>query len=181
MSCCSFIVVIASSMFSLRKKSQVNSDCKEKSRSLPSIDISCNNNVGLNIVQNSNNDILRLTSTTYTSNLTVNKNCFVGIGVTDPLTTLSITSSSYSSKITLYDNNDNTKHMGFGVTDKQLNYHSIKDHVFYNGGKNADGTEYMRLDVSGNLGIGVSIPTAKLDISNNINQNILKFRKRIFN
>jgi hypothetical protein len=133
------------------------------------LDISCNNNVGLNIVQNSNNDILRLISTTYTSNLTVNKNCFVGIGVTDPLTTLSITSSSYSSKITLYDNNDNTKHMGFGVTDKQLNYHSIKDHVFYNDGKNADGTEYMRLDASGNLGIGVSSPLAKLDISNNIN------------
>jgi microcystin-dependent protein len=64
--------------------------------------------------------------------------------------------------------------MGFGVTDNQLNYHSIKDHVFYNGGKNADGIEYMRLDASGNLGLGVSIPTAKLDISNNINQNVLK-------
>jgi microcystin-dependent protein len=145
-------------------------------KSVPSchLDISCNNNIGLNIVQNSNNDILRLTSSTYTSNLTVNKDCFIGIGVTDPLTTLSITSSSYSPKITLYDNNDTTKHMGFGVTVNQLNYHSIKDHVFYNGGKNADGTEYMRLDASGNLGIGVSIPTAKLDISNNINQNILK-------
>jgi microcystin-dependent protein len=135
-------------------------------------DISCNNNIGLNIFQNSNNDILRLTS--ITSNLTVNKSCFVGIGVTNPLTTLSITSSSYSPKITLYDNNDNTEHMGFGVTNNQLNYHSIKDHVFYNGGKNADGTEYMRLDTSGNLGIGVYSPTAKLDISNNINQNILK-------
>ena len=136
------------------------------------LDISCNNNIGLNIVQNSNNDILRLTS--ITSNLTVDNRCFVGIGVTNPLTTLSITSSSYNPKITLYDNNDLTEHMGFGVTDNQLNYHSIKDHVFYNGGKNADGIEYMRLDASGNLGIGVSSPNAKLDISNNINQNILK-------
>jgi hypothetical protein len=64
--------------------------------------------------------------------------------------------------------------MGFGVTSNQLNYHSIEDHVFYYGGKNADGIEYMRLDASGNLGLGVSNPTAKLDISNNINQNVLK-------
>jgi microcystin-dependent protein len=136
------------------------------------LDISCNNNIGLNIVQNSNNDILRFTS--LTSSLIVNKKCFIGIGVTNPLTTLSITASSYDPKITLYDNNDSTKHMGFGVSSNQLNYHSIKDHVFYNGGKNADGIEYMRLDASGNLGIGVSNPTAKLDISNNTNQNILK-------
>jgi microcystin-dependent protein len=143
-----------------------------KSIPLYHLDISCNNNIGLNIVQNSNNDILRLISST--SNLTVDNKCFVGIGVTNPLTTLSITATSYSSKITLYDNNDSTKHMGFGVTSNQLNYHSIKDHVFYNGGKNADGIECMRLDASGNLGIGVSNPTAKLDISNNINQNVLK-------
>jgi microcystin-dependent protein len=143
-----------------------------KSSPLYHLDISCNNNIGLNIVQNSNKDILRFTS--ITSNLTVNNSCYVGIGVTNPLTTLSITATSYSSKITLYDNNDNTKHMGFGVTNNQLNYHSIKDHVFYNGGKNADGIENMRLDASGNLGIGVSNPTAKLDISNNINQNVLK-------
>ena len=139
------------------------------------LDISCNNNIGLNIVQNSNNDILRLTSNT--SNLTVDNRCFIGLGVTNPLTMLSITSSSYSSKITLYDNNDSTQHMGFGVTSNQLNYHSIKDHVFYNGGKNADGIEYMRLDANGNLGIGVLNPTAKLDISNNINQNVLKLNK----
>lgn len=136
------------------------------------LDISCNNNIGLNIVQNSNNDILRLNSTT--SNIIVNNNCYVGIGVIDPLTTLSITASSYSSKITLYDNYDYYNHMGFGVTNNQLNYHSIKDHVFYNGGKNSDGIEYMRLDASGNLGIGVINPTAKLDISNNIEQNVLK-------
>jgi microcystin-dependent protein len=67
--------------------------------------------------------------------------------------------------------------MGFGVTNNQLNYHSIQDHVFYKDGKNGNGTEYMRLDASGNLGLGVINPLAKLDISNNINQNLLILNK----
>ena len=45
---------------------------------------------------------------------------------------------------------------GFGISGGQLNYHvqtSGNKHVFYAGGNNGDGTELMRIQGDGNVGI----------------------------
>src|SRR5210317_47266 len=69
----------------------------------------------------------------------------VGIGTNNSLTSLSITPSSLGAKITLYDSNSTSSHLGFGVSPYQLNYDVFvnSSHVFYAGGKNGTGTELM--------------------------------------
>jgi hypothetical protein len=81
----------------------------------------------------------------------------VGIGVIKPLGRLSISPNSTEPKITLWDGGNPAQHYGFGVSSGQLNYHvdgAVSSHVFWQGGRNADGTELMRLRGNGNLTIG---------------------------
>ena len=78
----------------------------------------------------------------------------VGIGTVSQNTKLILTPSSGEAKITLYDNGDPSNHYGFGISAAQLNYHvysSTDDHVFYRGGKNANGTELFRIKGNGLL------------------------------
>ena len=91
----------------------------------------------------------------------------VGIGTNTPLSKLSITPRDVESKITLWDGGSTTDHYGFGISPYQLNYHvsaSAARHVFYSGGKNGDGTELMRIQGNGRVGIGTMNPTEALDI-----------------
>jgi uncharacterized protein (UPF0264 family) len=91
----------------------------------------------------------------------------VGIGTTNPLTSLSITPSSLGAKITLWDSGNTTHHYGFGITASQLNYDvdsTSASHVFYAGGKNGTGTELMRIKGDGKVGIGTNNPTSTLQI-----------------
>jgi hypothetical protein len=92
----------------------------------------------------------------------------VGIGTTTPLVPLSVAPSGFGPKITLWDATSTTEHYGFGISANQLNYQvqGTADHVFSRGGKNNDGTEEMRLQgITGNLGIGIPSPTARLDVN----------------
>lgn len=91
----------------------------------------------------------------------------VGISNSAPLSPLSF-ASTLGSKISFYDAASTTDYLGIGVSASQLNYHVTPNssHVFYGGGKNGDGTELMRIQaLNGNVGIGTSAPTAKLDVN----------------
>jgi hypothetical protein len=91
----------------------------------------------------------------------------VGINNGAPLVPLAL-ASIVGPKISLYDNSSATEHYGFGVSGGQLSYQVMTggSHVFLVGGKNNDGTELMRIrGLDGNVGIGTSAPTAKLDVN----------------
>lgn len=100
--------------------------------------------------------------------MTLRPNGNVGIGTIAPLVPLSITPGGLGAKLTLWDAASATEHYGFGISVDQLNYQvqGTASHVFSRGGKNNDGTEMMRLQgTTGNLGIGVSAPSARLDVN----------------
>ncbi|MDO7877813.1 hypothetical protein Q5H93_23960 [Hymenobacter sp. ASUV-10] len=88
-----------------------------------------------------------------------------GIGTMRPLTRLSITPSFFEPKITLYDGGSATNYYGLGVSSEQLNYHvsnSTSSHVFSVGGKNGDGTELLRIQGNGRVGVGTAAPAGQL-------------------
>ena len=98
-----------------------------------------------------------------TERLRIDHHGRLGIGTTSPNTILAISPNVFEPKLTLYDGGDNTYHYGFGVTPNQLNYHSGASHVFYTGGKNANGIEIIRM--AGNSG------ASAIEIGNNATGN----------
>lgn len=100
---------------------------------------------------------------------------FVGISTEPARTRLSLSPSALEPKITLFDNGSTTAHDGFGVSNGQLNYHvpSASDsHVFYTGGKNGDGTELLRIQGNGRVGVGTSSPTSTLQVAGSVAASI---------
>jgi hypothetical protein len=92
----------------------------------------------------------------------------VGIGTSTPGARLSISPGSIEAKLTLFDGGSTTAHYGLGVSGNQLNYHVLTTadrHVFYATGKNGDGTELLRIQGNGGVGIGTTpVAGARLQV-----------------
>jgi hypothetical protein len=90
----------------------------------------------------------------------------IGINNGAPLVPLAFASTE-GPKISLYDAGSATENYGFGITGGRLNYHVMTggSHQFYVGGKNGNGTELMRIQGDGNVGVGTNAPSAKLHVN----------------
>jgi hypothetical protein len=92
----------------------------------------------------------------------------VGIGNTSPNAPLQFATASATRKIVLWDQSNNDHQFyGFGVNNFILRYQvdqTNSDHVFYAGTSSSSSTELMRIEGTGNVGIGIASPTYKLDV-----------------
>lgn len=97
----------------------------------------------------------------------------VGINNATPISPLSF-APSLGNKIAFFDGGSNTQYLGIGVSSSQLNYHvgSNSGHVFYAGGTNGDGTELMRVQNTGNVGISNSAPLSPLSFASTVGPKI---------
>lgn len=104
----------------------------------------------------------------------------VGIGVASPVNGIEFAGTTANCKICLWRGAGITNDFqifGLGITSGVLKYtvnSSGSDHVFYCGASSTTSTELFRIagagyaNVSGNLGIGVSVPTLPLQFPNTI-------------
>ena len=103
-----------------------------------------------------------------TGKLLVNGN--VGIGTTAPSAPLSFGSGLNNTKIALYDNGAGSTY-GFGVQGGQFIFHtniSGDRYSFYDNA--ALSNEVLTIKGTGNVGIGLTNPAARLDVANNFSQ-----------
>ena len=96
----------------------------------------------------------------------------VGIGTTAPNALLQMGNTVSNRKIVLFDiANNNHQFYGFGINNATLRYQvdaTTASHVFYAGTGSTSSNELMRIQGNGNVGIGTTTPTARLDITGNI-------------
>jgi len=110
-------------------------------------------------------------ATAGTSRVVVDASGNVGIGTTSPSAPLAFGKAVYGDpssedfyRIKFKDNGGINNDVGIGMPDaNSLGFNTVSNGkvIFYNG---TDG-ETMRIDSSGNVGIGVSSPSAKLDVN----------------
>ena len=103
-----------------------------------------------------------------TSGLSVNAAGKVGIGTTSPNGRLQFDNGLDTRKIVLYEGaNNNYQFYGFGVEGSTLvysTYANTDDHVFFSGASSSSRNELMRIEGTGNVGIGTTQPNDILDI-----------------
>lgn len=92
----------------------------------------------------------------------------VGIGTSTPNAPLQFSNAIVGRKIVMWEgaNNDNQIY-GFGINSGVLRYQvdaTGADHVFFAGTGAATSNELMRIKGTGNVGIGTSTPSSKLDV-----------------
>jgi hypothetical protein len=108
----------------------------------------------------------------------------VGIGTTNPGALLSLGSSVVAQKVLLYDASNNFKY-GFGIQNSELRQFfpsTSGARMVFGTISDSDGStfsERMRITSSGNVGIGTTSPSEKLDVAGNIqlNGNYLKLNE----
>ncbi len=96
----------------------------------------------------------------------------VGIGTVAPNAPLQFASAVANRKIVLFEtaNNDH-QYYGLGINAGVLRYQvaaTTNDHVFYAGTSTTTSTELMRIQGTGEVGIGVSNPAYKLEVNGNV-------------
>ena len=92
----------------------------------------------------------------------------IGIGTTSPEAMLDFSNSIVTKKIQLYGSNNNYRFYGFGIEASTLVYSVFDtgdDHVFFAGTSDTARNELMRIEGTGNVGIGTPSPTTKLSVS----------------
>jgi len=93
----------------------------------------------------------------------------VGIGNSSPNAALQFASVVANRKIVLFESvNNDHQFLGFGINGSILRYQvdqASANHVFYAGAGSGASTELMRIQGNGNVGIGTSAPTAKLEVN----------------
>lgn len=97
----------------------------------------------------------------------------VGIGTSAPRSPLSFGSqhslpSTTPNKISLWQSGDNN-YFGFGISEGNLDYFTQANHQFYTGFNGVAGSVKMTILSNGNVGIGISNPTSKLDVAGSMN------------
>lgn len=93
----------------------------------------------------------------------------VGIGTTAPSGRLSLGSTGAENKLVVWESGSAAGNIGFGLTSNDFQSYvgaASNNFTFRQGGYN--GTELMRISGSGNVGIGVTSPQAKLHISGQV-------------
>ena len=115
-------------------------------------------------------DAVNIDSNTLSIDATNNR---VGIGTATPTGQLSLGSAIGTKKVILYDEvpASSNQFYGFGIQSNYLQYHvpnASSNHAFYSGTGLTSSVELMRITGTGNVGIGVAAPAAKLDVNGTI-------------
>ncbi|MBD99476.1 MAG: hypothetical protein CMO34_06505 [Verrucomicrobia bacterium] len=100
-------------------------------------------------------------------------NGYVGLGgSTSPTAPLTFNNNVVNKKIALYDANSNDhEFLGFGTDSQILRYQvdaTTTDHIFYAATSSTTSNELMRIEGTGNVGIGVLSPSSGLDVNGDI-------------
>jgi len=98
----------------------------------------------------------------------------VGIGTTTPGFPLNF-ASVIGDKISLWGQSGN--HYGFGIQGNLLQIHTdiAASNIAFGHGNSSSFTEMMRIEGGGNVGIGTTSPSARLDIAPDANKHMLRF------
>ena len=121
-------------------------------------------NLGFN---GGNGTILSITNTAATVSQNLIVNTKIGIGTTNPLSTLHINAGAILKVISLYDLGNNFQYTGFGATSGLIhNIPSTTDAFqFRVGTSSTTANELMRITGGGSVGIGTNNPLSKLHIN----------------
>jgi hypothetical protein len=101
----------------------------------------------------------------------------IGIGTTTPNGELQFSNTLINRKIVLHQPqgiNNEHQYLGFGVNPGMLRYqvgNAGDNHVFFAGSGAAGSAELMRISGNGNVGIGTSTPTEKLEVNGTVKVN----------
>jgi hypothetical protein len=122
--------------------------------------IGLGNSGGRGYLLSNNNDLVFATSSSATERMRLTSGGNLGLGISSPTSKLDVYQSSTTQTLMRIEI-PNVAQLNIGNGGSSINYYDANTQIFRSG----NGTERMRLDASGNLGLGTSSPTQKLNIA----------------